>query len=213
MDLVFFGMQGSGKGTQGALIAKKFNLKVFETGGELRRLAKEDSPLGKKIKSIIEAGKLVDNEIVMEIIENFMEHLEPNQNVLFDGIPRSQVQAKSFNELLERKGRIFKGVLIKITEEVALSRLLTRRICESCKKVFPADFTANSCAACNGNLITRKDDNEEAIKTRLHAFTSETLPVIEEYQKNGKMIEVDGTKRIEEVDKELQIILSPLLES
>lgn len=207
MDLIFFGMQGAGKGTVGKSVAEKFNLKVFETGGALRALAQEPSPLGYKVKEIIEAGHLVPNEVVMEIVEDFINKLPPNTNVLFDGIPRSIEQANSLNALLQKLNRPFTPVLIEIKEETALARLTTRKICSQCKKVFPATYVSDTCDACGGKLTTRADDNPEAIKTRLQAFKDETAPAIATYE---NLITVDGEPTIEEVANATIQILSPL---
>ena len=199
MDIVLFGIQGSGKGTQGKEIAKKYGMKTFETGAELRKLSREKSPLGMKIKAIINAGYLVPTEVVMEIIENFLEDIKNNDLVLFDGIPRSKEQMESFNTLMAKKGRGFKGVLINIPKEMAMDRLLSRKICNECKAVFPASFTEGKCSKCEGELIKREDDNEASIRTRLSAFQNETLPIIEQYKKNAQMINIDGTGNIKEV--------------
>ena len=193
-------MQGAGKGTVGRIVAERFNLKIFETGEALRTLAKEDSPLGHKVKEIIEAGHLVPNEVVMEIVEDFLNKLEPGTRVLFDGIPRKVEQAKSLNALLNKNNRTYKAVLIKIAEETAIHRLTTRKICSKCKKVFTADYKQDICdePGCASPLVTRADDsNPEAIKTRIEAFKTETIPAIELYKNN--MIEVDGEPSIEQV--------------
>ena len=208
MDLIFFGMQGAGKGTVGKAVAAQYNLKIFETGGALRELAKEDSELGQKIKTIIESGKLVPNEVVMEIVEDFIGKLESGQSVLFDGIPRSTEQAESLNMLLAKNSREYKAVLINITETIALERLTTRKICSKCKTVFPAAYEKPTCNQCDGELMTRADDNPEAIKTRLEAFHNETEPAINLY--NDKMITIDGTTSIEEVTKNTINTLSTL---
>ncbi len=211
MDIVLFGMQGSGKGTQGKLIAQRHNLAVFETGAELRKLAQEDSELGQKVKSIIEAGELVPNEVVMEIIEDFMGKLPEGSTVLFDGIPRKMVQAETFDALMGKMGREFKGILIEISEEVAMQRLTTRRICGQCKEVYPAKYDGDSCEKCEGELITRQDDNAEAIQTRLQAYANETMPVIEKYMSEGKMLKINGAQSIEDVDTELEKALEQVL--
>ncbi len=199
MDLIFFGMQGAGKGTLGKAVAVQYGMTIFETGGALRKLAKEESDLGKKIKSIIEAGHLVSNEIVMEIVEDFMNKLEDNSPILFDGIPRKIEQAQSLNTLLNKHNRHYKAVLINIKEDTAMERLTTRRICQSCKNVYPANYKEDKCT-CGGQLITRADDNPGAIKTRLQAFQNETLPAIEMYQ--DKLIKIDGEPNIEIVEKD-----------
>ncbi|MFA6528191.1 MAG: nucleoside monophosphate kinase [Candidatus Gracilibacteria bacterium] len=211
MDIILFGMQGSGKGTQGKIFAERHGIQVFETGAELRKLASENSPLGKKVKEIIEAGHLVSNEIVMEIIENFMKTIKPGITVLFDGIPRKTDQAETFDALMKKLGRDFIGVLIEISEESAMKRLTTRRICGKCKEVYPVQYKKDSCEKCGGELITRKDDNASAIATRLKAFQEETMPVIKKYQSENKMISVNGDQSIENVDKDLESSLASLL--
>lgn len=201
MDLVLFGIQGSGKGTQGKFIAERYGFEIFETGGELRKLAKEESELGKKVKEIIEAGHLVSNEVVMEIIENFMMKLREGKKVMFDGIPRKMEQKESFDRLMNKLGRPFLGILIHISKGEALRRLTTRRLCETCKSVYPASYESDKCK-CGGKLVTRADDNPESIKVRLDAYENETTPVIEQYKKEGKMIETNGEQSIDEVNKE-----------
>lgn len=199
-------MQGAGKGTIGKALSEKYHLQIFETGGELRKLSQEDTSLARKVKSIIEAGHLVPNEVVMEIVENFLNKLPANTNVLFDGIPRKIEQANSLNTLLNKNSRTYKALLLDIREETALKRLTTRQICKNCKAVYPATFTGEKCTAtlldgttCNGELITRSDDNLEAIQTRLQAFREETLPAIELYK--DKLIKIDGEGNIAEVEK------------
>jgi len=216
MDLILFGMQGAGKGTLSKQLAERYNMKIFETGGELRRLAQEDSELGKKIKSIIEAGHLVSNEVVMEIVENFMKNLNEDTQVIFDGIPRSPEQAKSLNALLDNHNRNYKAVLIEIKKETALSRLTTRRLCKKCKTVYPSTYNEETCTStlpdsskCDGELITRKDDTPDAIKTRLQAFEDSTVPAIEIY--SDKLIKINGEPTIDEVAKTAFSTLNSLL--
>ncbi len=209
-------MQGAGKGTLGKAVAQEFNLEIFETGGELRKLANEDSELAKKVKSIIEAGHLVPNEVVMEIVENFMENINSEKGILFDGIPRKVVQAESLNKLLSKHSREYKAVLINISEETALERLTTRRICKKCKHVYPSDFNGEHCTViqengekCNGELITRSDDNIQSIKNRIDAFKNETIPAIELY--SDKLIKIDGEPSISEVREITIETLKPIM--
>jgi adenylate kinase len=210
MDLIFFGMQGAGKGTLGKAVAAKYGMTIFETGGALRKLAKEDSELGKKIKSIIEAGHLVPNEVVMEIVEDFMNKLDGKSPILFDGIPRKVEQAESLNALLDKHSRNYKAVLIDIKEDTAMARLTTRRICKTCKSVYPSNYKEDQCT-CGGELITRADDNPEAIRTRLEAFKNETLPAIEMYQ--DKLIKINGEPHIEEVEKDALETLDKVMQA
>ncbi|MFA5792542.1 MAG: nucleoside monophosphate kinase [Candidatus Gracilibacteria bacterium] len=209
MDLVLFGIQGSGKGTQSTEISKHCNLSVFETGARLRQISQEDSELGKKVKGIIESGNLVSTEVVMEIISDFLHTLAPNTSALFDGIPRSQDQKEQFDALMTREGREFKGLLIDLSEEEALHRLTTRRVCEKCKAVYPAFYDKDICEACGGNLVIRKDDTPDAIRTRLDTFTQKTMPVIEDYKAQDKMLIVDGKQSIEKVTVDIEEVLKP----
>ena len=210
MDLVFFGRQGSGKGTQGKFVAKRYGLETFVTGDELRKLATSDSKLGKKVKSIIEAGHLVSNEVVMEIIENFMHQLPEGKSVIFDGIPRKMVQAETFNALMEKLGREFLCVLIEIGEETAIKRLASRRICSKCKAIYPSKYKKVNCE-CGGELEIRTDDsNMDSIQNRLDAYEKETVPVINMYREQDKMIDINGEADIEEVNDEVFRKLDPL---
>lgn len=204
MDYILFGIQGSGKGTQGKILGEKIGAAYFETGGELRRLAHEDSELGKKVKSIIEAGHLVPNEVVMEIVENFIKHLQkPEQPIIFDGIPRNNEQNASLEVLLKKTGRKYTGIYFELLRDEAENRLIKRRICSKCKSVYPAFYKEKTCEKCGGELVTRADDNADAIRTRLEIFFKETLPIIEKWKSSGRLISVNGTGTIEEVTQEL----------
>ncbi len=198
MDIILFGIQGSGKGTLAKAIAANYDMNYFETGGELRKLAKEDSELGQKVKSIIEAGHLVSNDVVMEIVENFMNKQSKGKNIVIDGIPRNLEQSKMLEQLLGRHNRNYMGILVDIPEEEALTRLTTRRICSNCKEVYPADYKNDTCEKCDGELETRADDNPESIKTRIEAYNNETVPVIKHFKKIDKLIVMDGTPPIPE---------------
>ncbi|HLG25707.1 MAG TPA: nucleoside monophosphate kinase [Candidatus Gracilibacteria bacterium] len=201
MDIVLFGIQGSGKGTLGRAVSEKYGFEYFETGAELRKLSHEDSDLARKVKEIVEAGHLVPNEVVMEIVEAFVDKLPEGRSVVFDGLPRKQEQADTFEALLKNRKREFMGILVEVPEEIALRRLTTRRICSKCKEVYPADYAKDKCQKCGGELVTRSDDNPESIKTRIKAYFDETMPVIERYKKENKMIVLDGKPVIPEVVK------------
>lgn len=185
MDLVLFGMQGSGKGTQAKLIAEQCGLSIFETGAQLRKLAKEDSELGCKIASILASGNLVPNEVVMEMVAAFVDSLEEGQSALFDGLPRSVEQKESFDALLESKGRNIQGLLIELNEDEAMTRLLARK---------------------------RDDDTPEAIRVRIDTFMEKTQPVIDAYAAEGKMLAIDGVQSIEEVNRDIMEAIKPHFE-
>lgn len=176
-NLVLFGMQGAGKGTQAKILAEKFGYRIFETGAELRALMKESSDLAKKVKEIVERGDLVPNEIVMEIISQFVEATPSETPILFDGIPRSLPQKETFDALIAKHYRPIQGIFIDINRSEALERLLMRG---------------------------RSDDNEEAIERRLSNYETETLPVIETYEKEGILKRVPGMQSIEAVAEDIE---------
>jgi len=169
-------------------------MEIFETGAELRRLSQKDNELARRVKAIIEAGHLVPNEVVMEIVEDFMKNSAGEKPILFDGIPRKIEQAQSLNTLLKRYNRQYKAVLIEINRDVALDRLTTRRIDPITKRVYPADYPSDISEDGN-RLETRKDDNPEAIETRLRAFEEETVPTIALYQ--DRLITINGEAQSE----------------
>lgn len=210
MDIVLLGIQGSGKGTLGKAVAKKYGFELFETGAELRKLSQKKSPLGRKVKTIVETGQLVPNEVVMDIISSFMDQLSKGKDVLFDGIPRKIEQADSFNALMQKLGRNFMGILIDVSEDVAIKRLTLRRLCQNCKTVYPADYSKAVCQKCAGALITRNDDNPQSIKTRFKAFYQETTPVINRYKEQEKIIVMNGDRDIKSCQEEIFTIIAKL---
>lgn len=179
-DILIFGMQGAGKGTQGAILAEKYNLTIFETGGELRKIREEDSDLGRTVKDIMDRGDLVTNDIVMDIIANFLEH-NSGKRILFDGIPRSLEQKKTFDALLRKYGRNLQGIFLTLPEEEAIERMMERG---------------------------RKDDTPEVIRRRLDNYNAETLPAIQEYMNDGIITEIDGMGDIEEIARRIEESIS-----
>jgi adenylate kinase len=202
MDLILFGMQGSGKGTQGKALAAQYNLKVFDIGTQFRKDIQAGTPLGIKIKEPVESGHLVDDEIVMDTVEDVLVHTDPNQPLLFDGVPRTFSQVEKLLELLAKFKRDAFAVNIKISEEEGTLRLTKRRICPDCHGIYPPSYTAATCEHCGGTLITRTDDNPESIHRRIENYKKQTVPVIKTFYDRDRLIEVDGEQPIEIVTKE-----------
>ena len=203
MDIILFGMQGSGKGTQGKFLSEKYGLKVFEMGAQLRHMIESGSELGQKVKEIVEAGNLVDDNTIIQVVEDFLSTANSEESVLFDGIPRTVAQSEKLLKLLSRYGRDAFAVLIKITQDEAIKRLTQRRICEGCKGVYPPSYKSDECEHCGGKLVVRHDDNLESIKRRLENYDKETIPVIKGFYDRDHLIEVDGELVIEKVTKDM----------
>jgi len=194
MNINLFGKQGSGKGTQGKLIAEEFSFMIFETGAQLREISQMQSELGEKVREIMKKGDLVSTEIVMQVLDNFLDK-NSNKNIIFDGIPRSMEQYIAFEKVIKDKGIKIKNILIDISDELAIERLTSRKICKKCGLVYGKDYENNFCKKCNTELVRREDDNKDAIKNRLSLFEKETMPVIEKYD----VIKIDGKNNINEI--------------
>lgn len=204
MDIILFGMQGSGKGTQGKILAEKYKLKIFEMGGALRTMIASGTELGNKIKSTVESGQLVSDEIIMQVVEAFLSEQAKDQSLLFDGIPRTMPQANALLALLKTHGREAFGVHIKLDEMEAIKRLTSRRVCGNCKTVYPGFYEGDKCKECGGELQIRSDDsNLDSIKTRIESFKKETIPVIESFSATDHLMEIEGQKDIDEVTTEV----------
>lgn len=203
MDIILFGMQGSGKGTQGKALAEKYNLKTFDIGNQFRKMIAAGTPTGLLIKEPVEAGHLVDDDIVMEVVEHYVNEAGPGQAILFDGVPRTLSQGTKLLDFLAKNKRDAFAVYIKISEDESLKRLSQRRICSVCQGIYPPFYTADTCEHCGGKLITRADDNTESVKRRIGNYKRETVPVIKSFYDRDRLIEVDGEQAIDTVTADM----------
>lgn len=179
-DIILIGKQGSGKGTQSKLLVQDYSYEIFETGGALRAIASSGSDLGKKVLEITQRGDLVSNEIVMDIVEDFLKNISSDTPVIFDGIPRSEEQRVSLEALLNKYNREFVVVELTLHNEIAIERMLGRG---------------------------RQDDTPEAIKKRLENFDAYTAPLIDVWRKQDKVLTIDGDLNVEEGQKQLREVL------
>jgi adenylate kinase len=182
MDLVLFGIQGSGKGTQAKRLAAEFGYEIFEAGGELRKMAASGSELGNTVKSYIDNGKLVPFEIIMNVVKEAINARPKNQKILFDGIPRDADQQKAFDQILKDANRDFRCIHLLLSPEEGIQRILGRAKAEG-----------------------RADDADTAIiQRRMNTFTEKTLPVIKAYEAAGKVTEIDGMQSVEQVYEQMK---------
>lgn len=174
-NIVIFGAPGAGKGTQSEFLVKKYDLQHISTGDLLRKEIADQSELGKKIKSIMDSGSLVSDDIVVEMIDQAIA--KSSKGMLFDGFPRNVKQAETLDKLMEKHGR---KITCMVSLEVPKDELI-RRMLERAK------------------TSHRSDDNEETIKHRLEEYERQTKPVAEYYSKQQKHLSVDGLGAIEEI--------------
>jgi adenylate kinase len=205
-DLILVGKQGSGKGTQAKIIAKKFGFKIFETGAALRAIAKQDTDLGREVLDITSRGDLVSNDIVMRIVEDFLNNLKEDVPVIFDGIPRSEIQRESLEELLKKNSREFIVLEIKLSNQEALHRLIIRAKCDDCGNNFGSED--DICPKCGSeNISRRNDDNPDAIMNRLNNFDEYTLPLLDKWKESNKLLSVNGERDVSKVTEEIFAVL------
>lgn len=188
MHIVLLGPPGSGKGTQGGLLSKSMGIPHLSTGDLFRDILKNpDHKLYKDVQ-IVKEGKLVSDEVVNMVIENSLDDPKFKYGLIFDGYPRTVSQAMALEKILEKKGKKIDMVIdIHVDKEVLLERLLGRRSCPSCKRIFHIKEGLKVCPDCNVALVQRSDDNEETILERFHEYKSKTAP-LEEYYKNADLI-------------------------
>lgn len=186
MDLVLFGIQGSGKGTQAKRLAAERGYQIFETGAQLRAIAASGTELGNTVASYIDHGHLAPHEIVMDVVKNFVQTKGAVGPILFDGIPRDDNQMKGFNQLMTECNRAFTCIRLTVNEEEAIKRIVQR-----------------------GKEQGRADDaSEEFIRRRMGLFHEKTVPVIEAYMAQGKVTEVNGEGTPDEVYERMEEALS-----
>lgn len=209
MIVLLIGPQGSGKGEQAARLVKKMNLLYFAAGDLLRDLAQENSKTGRQINQIINIdGKLIPDDLMNQLVFGFLDEQNLSSGIVFDGYPRTSYQFEELEKYLEGIGKkIDKVVYLKISEQTAITRLASRRICSQCKAVYnlvtdPPE-KEGVCDECGGTLTQRPDENPEAIRARLNAYYQLTEPLIGQARARGILEEVDGERPIEVISEDL----------
>jgi adenylate kinase len=208
LNLAFFGPPGSGKGTQAKLLAEKFNLPHISLGDILREEVRQGTEMGKKIKVLIDAGKLAPNEMTIALTEKRLAQPDCRQGFILDGYPRSEPQAEALDKIMaDLKKKLDKVVYFQVNEDMVVERLSGRRSCKQCGAVYHVKFNRSraegKCDNDGSELYQRKDDVESAIRTRFEVYAKETEPLLERYRRDGSLATVDASGSIDEVFKRL----------
>ncbi len=209
MIVVFLGPPGSGKGTQAKKLSQELGLMHISTGDILRDAVKNQTELGKKAKEYMDRGELVPDSIMIALIEEVM----PKEGgFILDGFPRTVPQALALEEMLRGyKKDVDKVFLFDLSEEVVVERLSGRLICSQCGAVYHRKYNPPKeegvCDLCGGKLIQREDDKEEVVRRRYRVYKEQTSPLVEFYQKRNKLIRLDASQDIQEVNKRLLEVL------
>jgi len=208
MRIVLLGAPGSGKGTQAKILAGEKNVPHISTGDMLREAVAGGSRFGLQAKSIMDAGNLVSDEIMLGIIAERLEQADASEGFILDGFPRTKQQALDLDELLDQLGvPLDTAVLMDLDFEILMKRLTGRRTCSKTGKLLNIYFSSqdelDECTNSGGELIHREDDNEETIANRLDVYRKNTEPVVEFYRGRNKLKTVDAEGTIEDIYQRL----------
>ncbi len=199
MKLVFLGPPGAGKGTLAAKAVEFLNIPHISTGAIFRTAIANKTALGLKVKEIIDAGKLVDDETTIALVKERLAEADAQKGYILDGFPRTIAQAES----LEGFSRVDRVVNFDIPDTAVIERLSGRRVCKSCGANYHILFTKPKkegiCDLCGGELYTRDDDKAEAIQKRLEVYRAQTAPLIDYYRKKGLLVDVDARPAVDQV--------------
>jgi adenylate kinase len=215
MNLILFGAPGSGKGTQAERLRDRFSLKHISTGDLLRDAVARKTELGKKVESIMAAGELVSDEIVLELIKEAVADVNTEDSLqgwMLDGYPRTVGQADMLDGLLADADESIDGIIVlEVNRDTIIGRLSARRSCPECKAVYNVlnmpPKQEGICDNCGGALVHRKDDRPETIANRLDVYQERTMPILEHYDGKVRIHRVDGNQPIDEVAKAVELVV------
>lgn len=201
MYVIILGAPGAGKGTQAEALVKEFGLVHIATGDLFREALNKGTELGLRAKEYMEKGVLVPDEITTSMV---LARITNEDNVLLDGFPRNVNQAVALDKALAGQSKgIDKVVYVRVSEAELIKRLSGRWICRRCQAPYHATSSppkvTGVCDRCGGELYQRADDRPETVKKRLEVYFNETAPVIDYYKKTGKLLEIDGEGRVDDI--------------
>lgn len=222
MHLVLMGPQGSGKGTQAERLLPLLGLAAIGTGELFRAAVKTETPLGSRIKAIMDRGELVPDDVTIALVEEKLDALAALRRIdpavhgaLYDGFPRTEGQAQALDEALAQRGQqVDLVVLIEVPTEQLVERLSGRRVCSGCGHVYHLVFNPplepNACDVCGAALIQRADDTPVAVRKRLETYATTTAPLLALYRDRGLLRMVDGDQNIDDVTAAIVRLVQPV---
>lgn len=216
MNIILIGPPGAGKGTQARLLTEKYGLKQLSTGDMFRERIKSGDDFGKKAKGIMDEGKLVPDEMTIQMISERISQADCKDGFILDGFPRNVAQGEALEKMLKEKNLTLDAVIqIEVDDEKLIERISGRFSCGKCGEGYHDKFkqpkAKDNCDSCGtaGSFTRRSDDNAEIVRERLNTYHNKTKPILPFYQARGMLKTVDGMAEIDVVTKAIEIILGP----
>lgn len=210
MNVILLGPPGAGKGTQAKRLEEKHKLIQLSTGDMLRAAVASGNDLGKKAKEIMDAGQLVPDDLMIDLISDRIDQPDCANGFILDGFPRTTRQAEALDSMLSEKGLKLHSVIeMKVQDEILVDRITGRYTCANCGAGYHDSFqkprVAGVCDACGGTEFTRRsDDTAETVRSRLAAYHAQTAPILPYYGEKGVLKAVDGMTGIDEVTAQIE---------
>lgn len=215
MKIILLGPPGAGKGTQAKSISNKYSIPHISTGDIFRKNISEKTVLGIEAKKYIDKGHLVPDELTIDIIKDRLKQDDCKKGFLLDGYPRTVNQAEALDVMLDEQGvKLDTALLIRVPKEYIVDRMTGRRVCTTCGASYHIKYNptknGSKCDICGSDVIQRADDNEATVSERLDIYDAQTQPLIDYYNSKNLLSEVDGTKAINDVFKNICGILGAI---
>lgn len=212
MKIIMLGAPGAGKGTQAKKLAEKYQIPHISTGDIFRANIKQQTELGKQAKSYMDQGMLVPDELTVALVVDRIEQKDCENGFILDGFPRTIPQAESLDEALQKKGeKIDYAINVDVPDENIVNRMSGRRACVECGATYHLQHkptkTEGICDACGSKIVQRDDDKPETVQKRLQVYHEQTQPLIEYYNNKKLVVDVDGTRDIEDIFETIVSIL------
>ena len=213
MRLILLGPPGAGKGTQASSIVAEYGITHISTGDIFRHNIKNETELGKKVKSYLDNGQLVPDELTIDLVWDRLSNDDCKNGFLLDGFPTTINQAEALKKGLEERAlKLDRVINIDVDKNILVKRLSGRRVCKNCGETYHVDNKPTSkdsvCDKCSGEVIQRADDNEKTVLDRIEVYEKQTFPLIDFYKNLGLILTVDGTLPIEDVFSQIKESLS-----